>query len=58
MIIYIYWILYNGINEGFKGTLAKVVSYIGLVLLPGFNSILLKKKIFEPGLYHMSEVSK
>jgi len=40
-IFFILWILYNGINEGFKGTVYEIVSYIGLVLLLAINSIML-----------------
>jgi len=41
-IIFILWILYNGINEGFVGTLPEKVSYIGLMGLLAVNSILLR----------------
>jgi hypothetical protein len=40
-ILFILWILYNGINEGFNGTVPEIISYIGLVLLLGLNSALL-----------------
>lgn len=43
-IIYILWILYNGINEGFKGSWVQIFSYIGLVGLLALNSILLLRK--------------
>jgi hypothetical protein len=46
-VIFILWITYNGINEGFKGTLVQIFSYIGLTLLLILNSILLLRK--EPG---------
>ena len=40
-IIFILWILFNGINEGFKGTLVEKFSYAGLIGLLAINSILL-----------------
>lgn len=45
-IIFILWILYNGISEGFAGTLLEKLSYIGLMGLLVVNSaFLLKDKI-------------
>jgi hypothetical protein len=40
-LLFILWILYNGINEGFKGTVYEIISYIGLMLLLLLNSMLL-----------------
>jgi hypothetical protein len=40
-VIYVLWILANGINEGFKGTIVEIVSYIGLLLLLTLNTVLL-----------------
>jgi hypothetical protein len=40
-ILYILWILYNGINEGFEGTLLEIISYITLMGLLAVNTILL-----------------
>jgi hypothetical protein len=40
-MLFVLWILYNGMNEGFRGTRPEVISYIGLVLLLVFNSLLL-----------------
>ena len=40
-ILFILWILYNGINEGFKATLLEKVFYIGLMGLLAINSIFL-----------------
>ena len=40
-IIFILWILYNGINEGFVGTLPEKISYIGLMGLLAVNTILI-----------------
>ncbi len=42
--MYILWILRNGINEGFRGTLVQVVSDIGLVFLLLLNLLLLYRK--------------
>lgn len=43
-IIFILWILYNAINEGFKGTLLEIVSSMGLIGLLAINSILLLRR--------------
>lgn len=40
-ILFIVWILYNGVNEGFRGTLPERVSYISLIALLTVNTILL-----------------
>jgi hypothetical protein len=40
-IMFILWILYNGINENFQGTSLEKISYISLMLLLALNSILL-----------------
>jgi hypothetical protein len=40
-LIFILWILYNGINEGFQGTLPEKISYIGLLGLLALNAILI-----------------
>ena len=44
-VIFILWILFNGINEGFKGTLVEVVSYICLMGLLAINSFLLLGRV-------------
>ena len=43
-VIYILWILLNGIDEGFSGTTVQVVSYVGLIFLLILNIILLYRK--------------
>jgi hypothetical protein len=44
-VLFILWILYNGIDEGFKGaTLAQAASYISLITLLILNIILLFRK--------------
>jgi hypothetical protein len=40
-LVFILWILYNGINENFQGTLLEKISYITLMALLAVNSILL-----------------
>ena len=40
-VLYILWVTYNGINEGFRGSPVQVVSYIGLVTLLMLNIVLL-----------------
>ena len=39
-ILFVLWLLRNGINEGFQGTIYQIISYISLTLLLGLNSIL------------------
>lgn len=39
-IVFILWVLLNGINEGFRGTLTEKFIYIGLMGLLAFDSIL------------------
>lgn len=43
-VVFILWILFNGINEGFKGTLPEKISYISLIALLAVNSFLLLNK--------------
>jgi hypothetical protein len=38
---FVLWILYNGVNEGFKGTRLEIISYIGLMALLLLNAVLL-----------------
>jgi hypothetical protein len=40
-IIFVLWILLNGINEGFKGTFLEIISYVGLMILLLIIAILL-----------------
>ncbi len=40
-VIFIFWILYNGINEGFQGTVPEKISYTVLILLLAVNTFLL-----------------
>jgi len=43
-VVFILWITYNGIDEGFKGTLPQIASYIGLTTLLILNIVLLSIK--------------
>lgn len=43
-LIFILWITYNGIDEGFKGTIYQKLSYVGLVILLSLNAVLLYRK--------------
>lgn len=43
-IIFILWILLNGINEGFSGTVLEKISYIALLILLALNAILLYRR--------------
>lgn len=40
-ILFVLWILYNGINEGFQGTTIEKISYIALMGLLTVNVFLL-----------------
>ncbi len=40
-ILFVLWMLFNGIDEGFRATPMQLASYIGLTLLLALNSILL-----------------
>jgi hypothetical protein len=40
-VIYVLWIVRNGINEGFRGRLVEVVSLVGLLVLLILNAVLL-----------------
>ncbi len=39
--LFILWMLYNGIDEGFRASAYQLASYLGLTLLLLFNSVLL-----------------
>lgn len=40
-IIFVLWILKNGINEGFQGTPLEIISYTGLMILLLLNAFLI-----------------
>lgn len=40
-VLFILWILSNGIDEGFRGTPVQVASYVSLILLLTLNTVLL-----------------
>ena len=43
-VLFILWITFNGIDEGFSGTIYQKLSYIGLVSLLVLNIGLLNRK--------------
>ena len=43
-ILFVLWILYNGINESFQGTTIEKISYITLMGLLAVNTLLLIRK--------------
>ncbi len=43
-ILFVLWILYNGINESFQGTTIEKISYITLMGLLAVNAFLLLRK--------------
>lgn len=43
-ILLVLWVTYNGIDEGFRGTVYQKISYVGLILLMALNSALLFAK--------------
>jgi len=43
-ILFVLWILYNGINESFQGTTIEKISYITLMGLLAVNALLLIRK--------------
>jgi hypothetical protein len=43
-IIFILWVVRNGIDSGFRGTGPEVASFIGLVVLLTLNAVLLYNK--------------
>ena len=43
-VLFILWMLYNGMDEGFRATAYQLASYLGLTLLLLLNSVLLFQK--------------
>ncbi len=43
-IAFILWITFNGIDEGFKGTIYQKISYVSLITVLFFNIYLLTRK--------------
>jgi len=43
-VLFILWVTYNGIDEGFSGTLVQKVSYVGLMMLLSLNTVLILRK--------------
>jgi hypothetical protein len=40
-VVFVLWITYNGMNEGWSGTPVQIASYVGLVVLLALNAVLL-----------------
>ncbi len=40
-ILFLLWILYNGINENFQGTMVEKLAYVSLAILLSVNAFLL-----------------
>lgn len=43
-MLFILWVTYNGIDEGFRGTIFQILLYIGLVGLLVLNTVLILRK--------------
>ena len=44
-LIYIFWILHNGLNEGFNNaTLVQIISFVGLLILLAIDAVLLSRR--------------
>jgi len=43
-VLFILWVTYNGIDEGFSGTLVEKTSYVGLMLLLVLNTVVILRK--------------
>ena len=44
-VLYVLWILYNGIDEGFSAPLVQKVAYLGMIVLLILNTVLLSRKV-------------
>jgi hypothetical protein len=43
-VIFIFWIIYNGLDEGFSAAPVQIASYLGLTLLLLLNTIIIWRK--------------
>ena len=43
-VLFILWVTYNGIDEGFRGTRVQIASYVGLMLLLALNTVLILRR--------------
>jgi hypothetical protein len=43
-VLFILWVTYNGIDEGFSGTLVQKASYAGLMVLLVLNTVLILRR--------------
>jgi len=46
-ILFVLWILFNAMDEGFRGTMPEKLSAIGLIGLLSVNSLLLLRKVSQ-----------
>jgi hypothetical protein len=47
-IMFVLWIIYNAIDEGFQGTIYQIASAIGLILLLTLETVLLALAEIHP----------
>ena len=43
-VVFVLWIVRNGIDEGFSATPVQAVSYVGLIVLLALNAVLLASR--------------
>jgi len=43
-VLFMLWVTYNGIDEGFSGTIYQKLSYAGLMLLLVLDTVLILRK--------------
>jgi hypothetical protein len=43
-VVFVLWIVRNGINEGFSAPPVQMASYVGLIVLLGLNAALLASR--------------
>lgn len=48
-LVFLFWILFNGINEGFKASIAEKFYYIGLMVILSLNSFCLLARSKQTG---------
>ncbi len=44
-VLFIFWIMFNAMDEGFKGTLPEKISFFAMIALLAANAILLHNQI-------------
>lgn len=45
--VFVLWILYNGIDEGFKGTPIQIVVYLALISLLILNTVIIYRETID-----------